>query len=69
MHFWKYNSKLKKKNQSVTQIEVREKMITEPKFVAEAFADHFSSVLSSSSYSDTLNNSDSPVLLEYSLHF
>lgn len=35
-------------DQSVTQIEVRDKIITElaqPQFIADAFADHFSSAL------------------------
>jgi hypothetical protein len=57
-HFWKYISKIKGKDQSVTQIEVGEKIIIELKFIAEAFADCFCSIFKSSSSVNTPNNSD-----------
>jgi hypothetical protein len=47
-HFWKYISKFKKNDQAVTQLELGTKIITEPQSMAEAFADHFSSVFYSS---------------------
>jgi hypothetical protein len=46
-HFWKYISKLKKNNQSVTRIEIGNKIITELQLISDAFADHFSSILNS----------------------
>jgi hypothetical protein len=48
-HFWKCISKFKRNEQSVTQIEVGDKIITEPQFIAEAFADHFHSISVASS--------------------
>jgi hypothetical protein len=57
-HFWKYISKFKRNDQSVTQIEIGNKIITEPQFIAEAFADHFSSIFNLSSSVNTLNNCD-----------
>jgi hypothetical protein len=57
-HFWKCISKFKRDDQSVTEIEIGNKIITEPQFIAEAFADHFSFIFNSSSFVNTLNSSD-----------
>jgi hypothetical protein len=57
-HFWKYISKFKRNDQSVTQIKIGNKIITELQFVAEAFADQFSSIFNSSSSVHVPNNSD-----------
>jgi hypothetical protein len=43
-HFWKYISKFKGNDQSVIQIEIGNKIITEQQLTAEAFADRFSSI-------------------------
>jgi hypothetical protein len=48
-HFWKRISKFKRNEQSVTQTEVGDKSITEPQFMAEAFADHIRSISVASS--------------------
>jgi hypothetical protein len=42
-HFWKYISKFKKRMLKLLSNSKTEKIITEPLFIAEAFADHFSS--------------------------
>jgi hypothetical protein len=57
-YFWKYISKFKRNDQSVIQIGIGNRIIKEPQFIAEAFADHFSSIFNSSSSVNTPNNSD-----------
>jgi hypothetical protein len=55
-HFWKYITKFKRNDQSVTKIEVGD-VFTEPQFIAEAFAEHISSIFNSSSSFNILNKS------------
>jgi hypothetical protein len=57
-HFWKYISKFKRNGQSVTQIEIGNKIITEQKLIADVFADHFPSIFDSSSSVHVPNNPD-----------
>jgi hypothetical protein len=53
----KYISKFNKNYQPVTKTEIGNKIITEPQLIAEAFADHFSSIFNSSSSVHAPNNS------------
>jgi hypothetical protein len=55
---WKYISKFKTNDLSVAQIEIGNKIIAEPRLIADAFADHFSSIFNSSSSVHAPNNSD-----------
>jgi hypothetical protein len=57
-HFWKYISKFKRNDQSVTQIDIGNKIITEPQLIADAFADRRSSIFNLSSSVHVPNNSD-----------
>jgi hypothetical protein len=57
-HFWKYIYKFKRNDQSVTQIEIGNKIITEQKLIADVSADQFSSSFNSSSSVHVPSNSD-----------
>jgi hypothetical protein len=57
-HFWKYISKFKRNDQSVTQIEIGNEIIAEPQLIADAFVDRFPSIFNSSSSVHVPNNSE-----------
>jgi hypothetical protein len=57
-HFWKYISKFKRNDQSVTKIQIGNKNITQPQLIADVFAVHFSPIFNSSSSVRVPNNSD-----------
>jgi hypothetical protein len=54
--FWKYVSKFKKNDHVVTQLKMDENVMTQPHYIVEAFADHFSSICNSPSCGDIPNN-------------
>jgi hypothetical protein len=56
-HFWKY---IPKGNQSVTQTEVGDKIIKEPRHNVENFADNIPPIFNFYSSVNTLNNFDIP---------
>jgi hypothetical protein len=56
--FWKYICKFKRNDQSVTQIEIGIKIITDPQLIADVSADHFSSIFNSSSSVHVPNSSE-----------
>jgi hypothetical protein len=57
-HIWKYSSKFKRNDQSITQIEIRNKIIMQLQFIAETCADHVSSIFNLFSSNNTPNSSD-----------
>jgi hypothetical protein len=57
-HFWKYICKFKRNDQSVIQIEIGNKISTEPQRIADVSADHFPSNFNSSSSVHAPNNSE-----------
>jgi hypothetical protein len=53
-HFWKYVSNFKRKYNSFIQLKIDNQFVTDPKHVADAFANYFKSVFNKTCPSVTL---------------